>query len=148
MRRILVLFGFLALAVNIASAAVSVRRELPYTLDVLDKAGSKNDVQRDFLFGLGTALAVPMGVLAVLAVAIVLASFTKGGGRFGSLLLALVAALIMTAVLLEPYARTRLERGNLDGVESSLVIANISLCGLVVLLGLAVAAMTPHDRYR
>lgn len=148
MRRILVLLGFLALAVNIASAAVSVRRELPYTLKVLDKAGSKNDVMRDWLFGLGTALTVPMVVLALFAVAIVMASFTKGGGRFGAVLLALLAALIMTAVLLEPYARTRIERGNVEAAESSLVIANISLCALVVLLGLAVAAMTPHERYR
>ena len=148
MRRLLVILGFLTLAVNVASAAVAIRRDLPYNLPVVDRAGDPSRVQHDFVFSLGSALTPPIEVLAVLTVAIVLASFSRGGGRFGAVLLALTVALVFAWVVAEPYARNRLTRGNLEAVESSLVIANLSLCVLTFLLGVTVAFTTPHDRYR
>ena len=148
MRRLLVILGFLTLMVNAASAAVAIRRDLPANLPLFSHTGNPDRVQHDFVFSLGTGLTPPIEVLAVMAIATVMASFTRGGGRLGALLLALSAGVTFTWVILEPYARNRMTQGNLDAVESTLILANLSLCALTVLMGIAVAFTTPSDRYR
>lgn len=148
-RRLLVLLGFLTIVVNAASAAVAIRRDLPYDLPVLDRQGDPTQVQHDFVFSLGTALTPPIWVLAVMLFGTVLASFSHGGGRFGALLLVLSCGLTFAWVIAQPYARNRMSQGNLEALETSLLVANLALCAMTVLLGLTVLlsrSRAPHYR--
>lgn len=136
MRKLLVVVSAAWIAVTITGVLVSVDRKLPYDLTFLDRAGSIERVGRDWVYGWGTGLAVPLAVLAAVAIATMLSTFNDAGGRLGTLLLALLGGLSLGFTACQQLTRDRLSGAGLQGLETWLVLASLGLSALMVLLGL------------
>lgn len=148
MRKLLVFFAAVWVGVNLAAAWVSVDRALPHDLTFLDQAGSRDRIGEDWLYGWGTGLTVPMGVVAAVAVLAALAAATGASGRIGAFLLAVLGGASIAFTFADRPATERLRAVENDVTESSLLIASLVLAALLVLVGFTTWLTSPRDRYR
>ena len=133
------------LAASLAGAWLSVDRKLPYDLGAIDVAGRRDQVADDWLFGWGTALAVPLAVVALMAVLAVLCTQPGGFGRVGTFVIALLGGASLAYTLGNRRTHTRLSHLAADRVEAVVVIGTLATAGLLVLLGLGSWAMARRD---
>jgi hypothetical protein len=139
----MVLLSLAWIATTLFAAYVSVQHELPYDLAFLDGSGAKESVGDDWLWGWGTALAVPLPVVAVVALLSVVVSYGWGATRASSLLLVLAGAGSVAFTFLNDITDDRLRRVHVEPLESGVIIAVVSLSGLLVIFGLLTFGTTP-----
>lgn len=146
-RRLVVLLAVCWVGVNLAAAWVSVDRKVPYDLAFLDRPGGPDRVGEDWLYGWGCGLAVPMAAVAAMAVLAAMSALSGGAGRLGSFLVAVLGGASVAYTLANAPATERLQALGTDTTESALLIASLSLGGLLVLVGLIAWLTSPRDAW-
>ncbi len=128
------------LVVNVAAGWVSVTHRLPADLSI---AGLRigplppDTVLRDWILGAGAGLAVP-GLL--LAIALLASAF---GGRFGTVVLALVGVTSLVDLLGQVSTSARLQPSGASAEVTGLLVANLVLSVILTLAsGIALASGT------
>jgi hypothetical protein len=147
-RKLLVFLGVAWIAANLVGAWVSVDHERPYDLSFVDQPGSVGRIGDDWLHGWGTALALPLGVLAAAAVLTVVVSFGGTATKVGGLLMAVLGAGSLAFTLSNQLTYDRLQAAEGDRTETAIIAATLVLAGLLVLIGFLTFITTPATRRR
>lgn len=147
MRKLLVLLALAWVGVTLGAAWVAVDEEVPYDLAVVDRVGAADRVGEDWLYGWGTGLAAPLGVVAAVAVFAVMSSMDRAAGRLGSFAVAVLGGLSVAFTLANQVTQDRLRDTSAEPVQTWLVVATLGLGGLMVLVGFTAWLTAPRERY-
>ncbi|MFI5047413.1 MAG: hypothetical protein ACHQIG_10150 [Acidimicrobiia bacterium] len=119
------------LAAGVLGLAIAVRRRHAYDVPLLH--GRPERVARDAVL-MGTALSAPMVMLVAQGLAT--ARVLRGGSKTARLVLGGLGAAMVAGYLGERHVRERLRPAGWDALESSVVVAGITLAATMGVLGL------------
>jgi hypothetical protein len=147
-RKVLAVLGVMWVSVSLAAAWVAIDRGIPYRLDFLDQAGTMDHVRREWVYGWGTGLALPLAFLAAVAIMAVVCLFGGSTGRLGCISMAMLGAVALAYTVANGATQERLDAVEADRTVNGLIVANLVLSGLLVLVGVLSWLVTPRTEYR
>jgi len=149
-RKLLVFLGAAWIAANLAGAVLATSNKRPYDLSFLSTPGKSTRIGQDFLFGWGTGLSLPLGVLAAAGILTVVASFGHQAGRIAAFLLMLVGAgsIAFTFSNQLTYDRIGVNDNRDFPGETATITATLLLAAMLVFFGFLTVLTTPrHHRH-